>query len=194
MSFAQDTKLKVIFSITVIVRYLKFKNTFSCESLIYKRHTLCLNYNIELQHRSPSDVDSINRASVLRDGAAFRPASAPHPLLLDNHMYPPFGHPSETPTHPHTAPHTPTELERELERSRSEERERNCDTKEGVAEGECERNDFLRCVMTRSIRPRAMFQFRSRWIKFAKERRYGVMFSHDVICFDEMFLFFIEVR
>ncbi|XP_058809003.1 zinc finger protein chinmo isoform X2 [Phymastichus coffea] len=73
--------------------------------------------------RSPSDVDSLNRASVLRDGAAFRPASAPHPMQLETHMYQAFNHP-ETPTHPHTAPHTPTELEREHERSRSEERER----------------------------------------------------------------------
>ncbi|XP_053993659.1 zinc finger protein chinmo isoform X1 [Hylaeus volcanicus] len=83
--------------------------------------------------RSPSDVDSLGRASVLRDGTAFRPASAPHPLLLENHFYQPFTHPSETPAHPHTAPHTPTELEQELERSRSEERS-NCDLKESVAE------------------------------------------------------------
>ncbi|XP_076665497.1 chronologically inappropriate morphogenesis isoform X3 [Andrena cerasifolii] len=83
--------------------------------------------------RSPSDVDTLGRASVLRDGTAFRPASAPHPLLLENHFYQPFTHPSETPAHPHTAPHTPTELEQELERARSEERS-NCDLKESVAE------------------------------------------------------------
>ncbi|XP_017795211.1 PREDICTED: zinc finger and BTB domain-containing protein 3 [Habropoda laboriosa] len=80
--------------------------------------------------RSPSDVDTLGRASVLRDGTAFRPASAPHPLLMENHFYQPFIHPSETPAHPHTAPHTPTELEQELERARSEER----DLKESVAE------------------------------------------------------------
>lgn len=85
--------------------------------------------------RSPSDVDTLGRASVLRDGAAFRPASAPHPLLLENHFYQPFTHPSETPLHSHTAPHTPTELEQQLERARSEERN-NCDLKESVAEGE----------------------------------------------------------
>ncbi|KAJ8680480.1 hypothetical protein QAD02_016267 [Eretmocerus hayati] len=87
--------------------------------------------------RSPSDVDSLARASVLRDGAAFRPASAPHPLLLENHLYQFGGHPSapDTPTHPHTAPHTPTELEREvIKREHSEEREHNGETKEGVAE------------------------------------------------------------
>ncbi|XP_011335937.2 zinc finger protein chinmo isoform X1 [Ooceraea biroi] len=83
--------------------------------------------------RSPSDVDTLGRASVLRDGAAFRPASAPHPLLLENHFYQPFTHPCETPSHPHTAPHTPTELEQQLERARSEERN-NCDLKESVAE------------------------------------------------------------
>nr|XP_012146757.1 PREDICTED: protein bric-a-brac 1 [Megachile rotundata] len=83
--------------------------------------------------RSPSDVDTLGRASVLRDGTAFRPASAPHPLILENHFYQPFIHPSETPAHPHTAPHTPTELEQELERARSEERS-NCDLKESVAE------------------------------------------------------------
>ncbi|XP_072746649.1 zinc finger protein chinmo isoform X1 [Anoplolepis gracilipes] len=82
--------------------------------------------------RSPSDVDTLGRASVLR-GAAFRPASAPHPLLLENHFYQPFTHPSETSLHPHTAPHTPTELEQQLERARSEERN-NCDVKESVAE------------------------------------------------------------
>ncbi|CAD1477552.1 unnamed protein product [Heterotrigona itama] len=82
--------------------------------------------------RSPSDVDTLGRASVLRDGTAFRPASAPHPLL-ENHFYQPFIYPSETPAHPHTAPHTPTELEQELERARSEERS-NCDLKESVAE------------------------------------------------------------
>ncbi|XP_076249640.1 chronologically inappropriate morphogenesis [Calliopsis andreniformis] len=83
--------------------------------------------------RSPSDVDTLGRASVLRDGTAFRPASAPHPLLVENNFYQPFTHPSETPAHPHTAPHTPTELEQELERARSEERS-NCDLKENVAE------------------------------------------------------------
>ncbi|XP_036145751.1 zinc finger protein chinmo [Monomorium pharaonis] len=83
--------------------------------------------------RSPSDVDTLGRASVLRDGAAFRPASAPHPLLLENHFYQPFTHPSEPSLHPHTAPHTPTELEQQLERARSEERS-NCDLKENVAE------------------------------------------------------------
>ncbi|KAL2713091.1 zinc finger protein chinmo isoform X2 [Vespula squamosa] len=83
--------------------------------------------------RSPSDIDTLGRASVLRDGAAFRPASAPHPLLLENHFYQPFAHPSETPAHSHTAPHTPTELEQELEQARSEERN-NCDNKESVAE------------------------------------------------------------
>ncbi|XP_011265985.1 zinc finger protein chinmo isoform X2 [Camponotus floridanus] len=82
--------------------------------------------------RSPSDVDTLGRASVLRDGAAFRPASAPHPHLLDNHFYQPFAHPSD-PLHPHTAPHTPTEMEQQLERARSEERS-NCDIKESVAE------------------------------------------------------------
>ena len=84
--------------------------------------------------RSPSDVDALGRASVLRDGAAFRPASAPHPLLMENHLYQPFTHPSDTPTHPHTAPHTPTELERELERDRSVERG-NGEHRESVAEG-----------------------------------------------------------
>nr|XP_050852860.1 zinc finger protein chinmo isoform X3 [Vespula vulgaris] len=83
--------------------------------------------------RSPSDIDTLGRASVLRDGAAFRPASAPHPLLLENHFYQPFAHPSETPAHSHTAPHTPTDLEQELEQARSEERN-NCDNKESVAE------------------------------------------------------------
>ncbi|CAL1683718.1 unnamed protein product [Lasius platythorax] len=83
--------------------------------------------------RSPSDVDTLGRASVLRDGAAFRPASAPHPLLLENHFYQPFTHPSETHLHPHTAPHTPTELEQQLERARSTEHS-NCDAKESVAE------------------------------------------------------------
>lgn len=80
-----------------------------------------------------NDVDSLGRASVLRDGAAFRPASAPHPYLLENHFYQPFAHPSDTPAHSHTAPHTPTELEQELEQARSEERN-NCDHKESVAE------------------------------------------------------------
>ncbi|KAG5329357.1 LOLAL protein, partial [Acromyrmex heyeri] len=82
--------------------------------------------------RSPSDVDTLGRASVLRDGPAFRPASAPHPLLK-NHFYQSFTHPSETHSHSHTAPHTPTELEQQLERARSEERS-NCDLKESVAE------------------------------------------------------------
>lgn len=84
--------------------------------------------------RSPNEIDALGRVSVLRDGAAFRPASAPHPLLLENHLYQPFAQPSENPTHPHTAPHTPTELERELERERSEERG-NGEHKESVAEG-----------------------------------------------------------
>ena len=79
-------------------------------------------------------MDALGRVSVLRDGAAFRPASAPHPLLLENHLYQPFTHPTENPSHPHTAPHTPTELERELERDRSEERG-NSEHKESVAEG-----------------------------------------------------------
>jgi len=70
----------------------------------------------------------------LRDGPAFRPASAPHPLLK-NHFYQSFTHPPETHSHSHTAPHTPTELEQQLERARSEERS-NCDLKESVAEGE----------------------------------------------------------
>lgn len=81
-------------------------------------------------------MDALGRASVLRGGPAFRPASAPHPLLLENHLYQPYSHPSETPTHPHTAPHTPMEIERELERERSEERN-DTENKEGVAEGEC---------------------------------------------------------
>lgn len=84
--------------------------------------------------RSPSDVDTLGRASVLRDGPAFRPASAPHPLL-ENHFYQSFTHPSEIHSHSHTAPHTPTELEQQLERARSEERSK-CDLKESVAEGE----------------------------------------------------------
>lgn len=92
--------------------------------------------------RSPSDVDTLGRASVLRDGAAFRPASAPHPLLLESHFYQPFAHPSETPLHPHTAPHTPTEMEQQLERARSEEHS-NCEVKEGVAEGEEKRQTDL---------------------------------------------------
>ncbi|KYN07673.1 Protein tramtrack, alpha isoform [Cyphomyrmex costatus] len=82
--------------------------------------------------RSPSDVDTLGRASVLRDGPAFRPASAPHPLL-ENHFYQSFTHLPETHSHSHTAPHTPTELEQQLERARSEERS-NCDLKESVAE------------------------------------------------------------
>lgn len=100
--------------------------------------------------RSPSDVDTLGRASVLRDGAAFRPASAPHPLLLENHFYQPFTHPSETHLHPHTAPHTPTELEQQLERARSEERS-NCDVKENVAEGEIDLRN--RCEIGRKIPP-----------------------------------------
>lgn len=72
---------------------------------------------------------------MLRDGADFRPKSAPDTLLLENHFYQPFSHPTETSAHPNTAPHTPTELEQELERARSEERS-NCDLKENVAEGE----------------------------------------------------------
>ncbi|KAF7990363.1 hypothetical protein HCN44_000168 [Aphidius gifuensis] len=83
--------------------------------------------------KSPNEMDALGRVSVLRDGAAFRPASAPHQLLLENHLYQPFSHPSENPTHPHTAPHTPTELERELERERSEEKN-NGEHKESVAE------------------------------------------------------------
>lgn len=84
--------------------------------------------------RSPSDVDAHGRASVLKDGAAFRPKSAPHPLLMENHHYQSFMNNSDTPTHPHTAPHTPTELERELERDRSLERG-NGEHRESVAEG-----------------------------------------------------------
>ncbi|XP_034949474.1 zinc finger protein chinmo isoform X2 [Chelonus insularis] len=83
--------------------------------------------------RSPSEIDTLGRVSVLRDGAAFRPASAPHPLLLENHLYQPFTHPSENVTHSYTAPHTPTELERELERVRSDEKD-NGEHKETVAE------------------------------------------------------------
>ncbi|XP_029163136.1 zinc finger protein chinmo isoform X2 [Nylanderia fulva] len=83
--------------------------------------------------RSPSDIDTLGRASVLRDGAAFRPASAPHALLLENHFFQSFTHPSETRLHPHTAPHTPTELEQQSERARSTEHS-NCDSKENVAE------------------------------------------------------------
>ncbi|XP_012218657.1 zinc finger protein chinmo isoform X2 [Linepithema humile] len=80
--------------------------------------------------RSPSDVDSLGRASVLCDGATLRPRSVP-----ENHLYTQsFIHSSETPSLPHTAPHTPTELE-QLERARSEERN-NClsELKESVAE------------------------------------------------------------
>lgn len=99
--------------------------------------------------RSPSDIDTLGRASVLRDGAAFRPASAPHPHLLENHFYQPFAHPSD-PLHPHTAPHTPTEMEQQLERARSEERS-NCDIKEGVAEGEKERERDRDLVFERSM-------------------------------------------
>ncbi|KAI4479986.1 hypothetical protein M0804_010725, partial [Polistes exclamans] len=83
--------------------------------------------------RTPNEIDALVRASVLRDGATFRPASAPQPHLLENHFYQPFAHPSDTPAHSHTAPHTPTELEQELEQARSEERY-NCDHKESVAE------------------------------------------------------------
>lgn len=84
--------------------------------------------------RSPSDVDTTGRMNMLRGGGVFRPASAPHPLLLENHFYQPFAHPCETSSYPHTAPHTPTDLEHQLERARSEECN-NCDTKESVAEG-----------------------------------------------------------
>ncbi|XP_014486679.1 PREDICTED: hormone receptor 4 [Dinoponera quadriceps] len=83
--------------------------------------------------RSPNNVDMLGRASVLRDGADFRPKSAPDTLLLENHFYTPYPLPTEAPAHPHTAPHTPTELEQELERARSEERN-NCDHRESVAE------------------------------------------------------------
>lgn len=102
--------------------------------------------------RSPSDVDTLGRASVLRDGPAFRPASAPQPLLLENHFYQSFIHPSETPLHPHTAPHTPTDLEQQLERARSEERS-NCDLKESVAEGEIDLRRRNRCKIGRKIPP-----------------------------------------
>ncbi|KAK0075201.1 hypothetical protein PV326_011784 [Microctonus aethiopoides] len=71
--------------------------------------------------RSPSEMDALGRVSVLRDGTAFRPASAPHPLLLENHLYSSFTHPDNS-AHSHTAPHTPTELEREIERERCEEK------------------------------------------------------------------------
>ncbi|XP_015114047.1 zinc finger protein chinmo isoform X1 [Diachasma alloeum] len=81
--------------------------------------------------RSPSEIDALGRVSVLRDGAAFRPASAPHPLLLENHLYQPFTHSSENQTHPHTAPQTPTDMDLELEPEKSEERG---DNKESVAE------------------------------------------------------------
>lgn len=84
--------------------------------------------------RSPNEIDSLSRASVLRDGAAFRPASAPHTLLLENQQYHSFSHSSETLVHPHTAPHTPTESERELERNRSE-KQGNEEHRENVAEG-----------------------------------------------------------
>ncbi|KAI4498483.1 hypothetical protein M0802_006418 [Mischocyttarus mexicanus] len=83
--------------------------------------------------RTSNEVDALGRASVLRDGATFRPASAPQPHLLENHFFQPFAHQSDTPAHSHTAPHTPTELEQELEQARSEERN-NCDYKESVAE------------------------------------------------------------
>ncbi|XP_051169269.1 zinc finger protein chinmo isoform X1 [Leptopilina boulardi] len=83
--------------------------------------------------RSPNEIDSLSRASVLRDGAAFRPASAPHTLLLENQQYHSFSHSSETLVHPHTAPHTPTESERELERNRSE-KQGNEEHRENVAE------------------------------------------------------------
>ncbi|XP_023245966.1 zinc finger protein chinmo [Copidosoma floridanum] len=88
--------------------------------------------------RSPNEIEGTslgNRASVLRDNPAFRPDSAPHPLILENHLFQPFGLHADTPTHPQTAPHTPTELERELKREASEERERNAEHKDGVAEG-----------------------------------------------------------
>ncbi|XP_014217936.1 uncharacterized protein DDB_G0271670-like, partial [Copidosoma floridanum] len=90
-----------------------------------------------LSNRSPNEIEGTslgNRASVLRDNPAFRPDSAPHPLILENHLFQPFGLHADTPTHPQTAPHTPTELERELKREASEERERNAEHKDGVAE------------------------------------------------------------
>ncbi|XP_076748636.1 chronologically inappropriate morphogenesis [Xylocopa sonorina] len=102
-------------------------------SNIYSTTSHCYESPPKRLMRSPSDIDSLGRASVLRDGSVYRPASAPHPLLVENNFYQPFIHPSETPAHPHTAPHTPTELEQELERARSEERS-NCDLKESVAE------------------------------------------------------------
>lgn len=89
--------------------------------------------------RSPNDVDTLERASVLRDGTDLRSRSAPD-MLPENHHHP-FSYPPETPAHPHTAPHTPTELEQELERARSEERS-NCDLRESVAEGEVTTTDY----------------------------------------------------
>lgn len=126
LSFYRVTRL-------LIYVFTKYSRRVTCSCQFTRIIRLC-----ELRpriFRSPSDVDALGRASVLRDGAAFRPASAPHPLLLENHFYHPFTHPSETPLHPHTAPHTPTEMEQQLERARSEERS-NCDLKESVAEGE----------------------------------------------------------
>ncbi|XP_033229702.1 zinc finger protein chinmo [Belonocnema kinseyi] len=112
-------------------------------SSTYVKHKQGINYEIvsedglhiqrAARKGSPSDVDAHGRASVLKDGAAFRPRSAPHPLLMENHHYQSFMHNSDTPTHPHTAPHTPTELERELERDRSVERG-NGEHRESVAE------------------------------------------------------------
>lgn len=78
-------------------------------------------------------MDALGRVSVLRDGTAFRPASAPHPLLLENHLYSSFTHPDNS-AHSHTAPHTPTELEREIERERCEEKGHD-DQKDSGAEG-----------------------------------------------------------
>lgn len=98
--------------------------------------------------RSPSDVDSLGRASVLCDGATLRPRSVP-----ENHLYQSFIHSSETPSHPHTAPHTPTELEQQLERARSEERN-NCDFKESVAEGKIDISRKLKIDV----------KLRSKWI------------------------------
>ncbi|XP_044592566.1 zinc finger protein chinmo isoform X1 [Cotesia glomerata] len=83
--------------------------------------------------RSPSDIYTSGKVSVLRDGSTFRPASAPHPLLLDNHIHQTFTHPSDASSHSYTAPHTPTELERDLEQDQSEGKN-NEDLKESVAE------------------------------------------------------------
>ncbi|KAL0106755.1 hypothetical protein PUN28_015360 [Cardiocondyla obscurior] len=101
--------------------------------------------------RSPSDVDA-GRASVLRDGAAFRPASAPQPLLLENHFYQSSGHNSENPSHSRARPHTPPELEQQLERASSEERN-NCDHKESVAEDLRIKQEPMELVDRRENRP-----------------------------------------